>query len=101
MTLGVVIALGIVVSIYNFAKTPDVEHFYSSKLETVYGRSFVNETVVMDNRAFDHCTFENVKLIYHGYGPTEINGTTVKLTGGQIYFGRTILPFVSLCPREW
>jgi hypothetical protein len=39
------------------------------QLQEVYGRTFRNETVVMDGKKFDHCTFDNVTFVYHGLTP--------------------------------
>src|SRR5712691_7076990 len=40
----------------------------SVEQQTIYGQIFRNETVELDNKIFDHCQFENTKLIYHGIG---------------------------------
>jgi hypothetical protein len=40
--------------------------------QVVYGQHFHNEEVVLDGKKFDHCTFENVTLIYHGTAPAEL-----------------------------
>jgi hypothetical protein len=48
------------VSPYAFTKLPD------NKLEAVLNQQFVNETVPLDGKYFDNCTFINVTLKYEG-----------------------------------
>ena len=63
---------------------PDVDSWHSPGVETIYAKSFANETVEVDGKAFDHCHFENVKLLYHGLGPVSFNGSDFK---GQVWAG--------------
>lgn len=70
--------------LYDRHKTPDYKTWHSPKEETVYAKSFMNETVELDGKKFDRCNFENVKLLYHGLGPVEFVGGTFK---GTIWFG--------------
>jgi hypothetical protein len=63
---------------------PNVAAWRSANVETVYAKSFLNETVVLDGKTFDHCHFENVKLLYHGLGPVRFNQSDFK---GEVYFG--------------
>jgi hypothetical protein len=46
----------------------DVKKWISDRNEVISNKRFFNETVEIDNRTFDHCTFENVQLMYHGLG---------------------------------
>lgn len=68
---------------YNSAH-PDVNAWRSSKQETIYARSYRNETVEIDGKIFDRCHFENVKLLYHGLRPVTFNQSDFK---GELYFG--------------
>jgi len=63
---------------------PDVDSWHSSTTQTVYAKSFLNETVELDGKVFDHCHFENVKLLYHGLGPVSFNQSDFK---GQVWVG--------------
>jgi hypothetical protein len=44
--------------------------------QTIYGKTFRNETVELDGKSFDHCTFENVTLVYHGTGLWDFKEST-------------------------
>jgi hypothetical protein len=55
-----------------------------SRVEIVKDRSFINETVELDNKTFMKCHFENVKLLYHGLGPTECYECSFD---GKVYVG--------------
>jgi hypothetical protein len=57
---------------------------WSANLETVYDKSYVNETLAIDGKLFTKCHFTNVKLIYHGSGPTGCNDCSF---AGDIYVG--------------
>jgi hypothetical protein len=46
--------------------------------ELVYGKHFRNESVELDGKRFDHCTFENVTMIYHGLAPMDFVETSFK-----------------------
>lgn len=51
----------------------DHRKFSSETQETIYKKTFINETVDIDGKLFDRCTFSNVTFIYHGLGrPTFI-----------------------------
>jgi hypothetical protein len=45
--------------------------------ETIYGRTYHNESVEIDDKMFDHCRFENVTLIFRGTGIPAFNKVTV------------------------
>lgn len=49
----------------------DERRWATEKQETVYGRTFENETVDLDGRKFDHCTFKNVRMRFQGRAPTD------------------------------
>jgi hypothetical protein len=66
------------------AAHPDVDSWRLPKVETIYAKSFLNETVELDGKVFDHCHFENVKLLYHGLGPISFNQSDFK---GQVWVG--------------
>jgi hypothetical protein len=63
---------------------PDVDSWRLPNVDTIYAKSFLNETVQLDGRHFDHCHFENVKLLYHGLGPVSFNASDFK---GQVWVG--------------
>jgi hypothetical protein len=46
--------------------TPDYRKWASESHETISHRAYLNETVEVDGKTFDHCTFENVTFLYHG-----------------------------------
>lgn len=82
---GMVLTLaGLGYDYYDRHTTPDYKTWRSSKEETIYAKSFINETVELDGKKFDRCNFENVKLLYHGLAPVEFVGGTFK---GSIWFG--------------
>ena len=35
----------------------------------IINRTFADDEVVLDFHHFDGCTFQNCKLVFHGYGP--------------------------------
>lgn len=45
------------------------EEFERTKLETISRHAYLNETVEIDGKLFDHCVFKNSTLTYHGKGP--------------------------------
>jgi len=49
-------------------RTVDNNTFGLDKTETISYKDFFNETIVIDNKIFDHCKFNNVQLMYHGLG---------------------------------
>jgi hypothetical protein len=61
------------------------ERFINPQWTAVTGNTFVNTTVEMDGKAFRHCRFENVTLVFHGNAPTELtvdnrfSGTTLRI----------------------
>jgi hypothetical protein len=60
---------------------PDVTVWQSPKHETIYAKSYLNETVELDGKLFDHGHFENVKLMYHGFGPVSSSQSDFKEAG--------------------
>jgi len=50
----------------------DYKKFPSDKFEQVFRRTFINETVELDGKFFEECTFSNVTFVYQGLGPTRI-----------------------------
>jgi hypothetical protein len=48
----------------------DYTKWQSDKNETISRRNYLNETVEIDGKLFDHCKFTNVTLMYHGLGAT-------------------------------
>jgi hypothetical protein len=62
---------------------PD-ESWLSQKQETIYARSYQNETVELDGKNFDHCHFSNVKLNFHGRAPFSFIQSDFN---GEIWFG--------------
>lgn len=68
-----------------FLWTPDVNRWHSEKQETIYAKSFMNETIEIDGKKFDHCTFQNVKLMFHGNAPVEF--VEARFLSGTVYLG--------------
>lgn len=66
------------------AEHPKVDVWKFPTQETIYAKSYINETVELDGKVFDHCHFENVKLLYHGLGPVSIVQSDFK---GQVWVG--------------
>ena len=59
--------------------------FHNPKWETITRHNFANEAVEVDGKRFVDCKFHNVKLVFHGKGPTEFLGNitiggTIELT---------------------
>ena len=54
------------------APVQDYKKFPSDKFEQVFRRTFINETVELDGKFFEECTFSNVTFVYQGLGPTRI-----------------------------
>lgn len=48
-----------------------LEDFRNPEWETVIGKSFKNEEVILDKKRFWNCTFDNVTLRFKGEGPVE------------------------------
>ncbi len=44
----------------------------------VLGKTFINETVVLDGHSFSNCTFKNVKFVYNGEAPFDLVGNTIE-----------------------
>jgi hypothetical protein len=63
---------------------PKVDAWKFSNQETIYAKSYLNETVELDGKVFDHCRFENVKLLYHGLGPVSFIAANFE---GQVWLG--------------
>jgi hypothetical protein len=76
----------LVMSITGWYRTehPNVDTWKFPQQQTIYAKSFVNETVELDGKIFDHCHFENVKLLYHGLGPVSFIQADFK---GQAWVG--------------
>jgi hypothetical protein len=55
-------------------------HFNDQSQEVIYGHTYFNESVELDHKLFDHCVFENAKLVYHGLGPWGFKEATFKGT---------------------
>lgn len=66
------------------AEHPRVDTWKFPQQQTVYAKSYINETVELDGKVFDRCNFENVKLIYHGLGPASFIHANFK---GQVWLG--------------
>jgi hypothetical protein len=66
------------------AEHPKVDAWKFPQTQTIYAKSYINETVELDGKVFDHCHFENVKLLYHGLGPVSFVQADFK---GQIWLG--------------
>jgi hypothetical protein len=56
--------------------TPD----WLEPLTTVVNQKYINETVTLDGKSFQHCEFQDVTFLYNGTRPTEI-GVGCKITG--------------------
>ena len=52
-------------------KFPTKWTFKQSEETVVYGHTFANEKVEIDGKKFDHCTFRDVTLFYHGVAPVD------------------------------
>jgi hypothetical protein len=48
-----------------------LEQFRNPQWETMIGKSFKNEEVILDKKRFWNCTFDNVTLRFKGEGPVE------------------------------
>jgi hypothetical protein len=59
-----------------------IDPFKSPRWELVSGHSFVNETVEIDGKSFRNCSFENVRLMFHGTAPVDMQSPT--LVGGKL-----------------
>jgi hypothetical protein len=68
--LGLFISLGVLTSCWSLylslSRPAPLDIVPLEKMEQVSYKSFVNETVEVDGKHFDHCQFENVKLVFHG-----------------------------------
>jgi hypothetical protein len=73
--LSVLVYIGIVLFIFRRPKGERrksvLEAFRNPQWETVSGHRFMNESVDLDGRRFVDCTFQHVKLVFHGRAPTE------------------------------
>lgn len=43
----------------------------------IKNQEFNNETIKLDDNSFDHCTFNNCKMIYSGTGPVNLSNSTI------------------------
>ena len=84
LLVAVIGSLGLSITGWYQAEHPSVDAWNLPHQETVYSKSYINETVQLDGKVFDHCNFENVKLLYHGLGPVSFIQATMK---GQIWIG--------------
>lgn len=55
------------------------------KLQAVEGKTFRGEAVDVDGKKFDHCTFQNVKLRYHGKSAAAFVQCTFSPEPGTLY----------------
>jgi len=63
---------------------PKVDVWKFPQQQMIYAKSYLNEAVELDGKTFDHCHFENVKLLYHGLGPVSLIQADFK---GQVWLG--------------
>ena len=78
-------ALGTVVLIVRLFFVSAPSDLPSSKFEfhdtpphiVVSKKTFVNERVMLDGRAYRNCTFENVTFVFNGTEPFELTGNTI------------------------
>ncbi len=64
---------------------PNVAFWRSPEQETVYAKSYFNETVILDGKkTLTTCHFANVKLVYHGLSPVSFSSSDFK---GEIWIG--------------
>lgn len=70
MTLGMWAAVAY--DIYDRHSITDSKRWLSrdAELPIIYAHSYLNEAIEIDGKKFDRCSFENVKLIFHGTQPT-------------------------------
>jgi hypothetical protein len=45
---------------------PDLTKFPPRQLEAISGRTFMAETIEIDGKVFEHCTFKNTTFLYRG-----------------------------------
>jgi hypothetical protein len=55
-------------------KRDKLKDFRNPEWETVVGKSFKNEEIILDKKRFWNCTFDNVTLRFNGEGPVEFMG---------------------------
>lgn len=67
-TFGEIDDKGGIREIESSAKKVEVRKTLPLPAEVISGRNYLNETVDIDGRVFDHCTFTNVTFFYHGTG---------------------------------
>jgi hypothetical protein len=63
--IGVVIVIGLALSVYWRYQGPGFQHLSTSEMEQVNHRQFVNESVELDGKNFVDCSFYGVRFIYH------------------------------------
>jgi|GEM_PF-4642534 len=78
-TLGEIDDKGAIREIESSAKKVEVRKTLPLATELVSGRNFLNETVDIDGKIFENCTFTNVTFFYHGTGYADFKN--VKLFG--------------------
>src|SRR6266404_4618827 len=72
------------------AKVKDIEiEFGGSKpaaaaVEAFHKRAFANETVILDDKYFEDCTFEECTLVFRAEAPFQMIGCTVR--GGSLRY---------------
>lgn len=57
--------------------------------QLVYGKHFFNETVELDGKKFDHCTFEDVTFLYHATAPVDFVESSFTHKQGHVMFLKT------------
>ncbi|HEY0264456.1 MAG TPA: hypothetical protein VGC07_08020 [Granulicella sp.] len=75
LVLRLIIVLGIIFSGLNayLSRSPKYVFIPLDQLELVEGKTFVNETVEVDGKFFDHCTFTNARFVVLGKHNSKIS----------------------------
>ena len=60
---------------------------FIAKKEQVHNKTFENQEVPLDGKAFTHCTFDNVTFVYKGQRTFYFDGATNKVSGRNIIKG--------------
>jgi hypothetical protein len=58
------------------ATTYDYRKFQSNQMETISRHTYFNESVEVDGKIFDRCSFTNVTFTYHGTATFSFNGAS-------------------------
>ena len=77
----VVVALAIAVSVwvpYLLGQTLIGTDWAKQARIQVLGKTFTNETILLDGHSFSGCTFKNVKFVYNGEAPFDLVGNTIE-----------------------